>query len=152
MSIHGFRRWLPNVLGLGALVVTAGWAFGTDTSARISLAGTWQLQGSSNESGRWTIEDKGNDVFKLTQTRGDQKITEFECTTTGHECEVKESGKPVKISMWFNGGKLVQLETKGRDVIKRGFSVAEPGNILEVEVIPIVPEGKPEKIHYRRAQ
>jgi hypothetical protein len=54
--------------------------------------------------------------------------------------------------MWFNGDKLVELETKGREVVKRSFAVPQQGDTLEVEVIPIVPEGRTETLHFARAQ
>ena len=54
--------------------------------------------------------------------------------------------------MWFSGPKLVELVTKGRQVIKRRFAVAEAGDTLELEVIPIQPDGKTETIRLRRVQ
>jgi hypothetical protein len=54
--------------------------------------------------------------------------------------------------MWFNGPKLVELETKGKEVVKRRFAVAGEGDTLEIEVIPIEPAGKTETLRFRRLQ
>ncbi len=47
--------------------------------------------------------------------------------------------------MWFLGPKLVQLET-------RRFSVTDQGDVMQVELIPISPGGKPETVKFRRVQ
>ena len=51
--------------------------------------------------------------------------------------------------MWFNGPKLVEMETRGSEIIKRRFQ-AEEGDMVEVEVIPIVPSGKTEVVRLHR--
>ena len=59
-------------------------------------------------------------------------------------------GKKVKISMYFNGPTLVQLETIGANVTKRHFTVTEKPDMMELEVMPIVGKAKPEKLHLRK--
>jgi hypothetical protein len=139
-----------------AIILFATAAFASDSSTRAKLIGRWQPLESAakaaKEAGVWTLEAKGGDNLRVTHSLGDQKLSEFECSTTGRECEMKDSGKTAKVSMWFNGAKLVELETKGREVVKRRFAVAGQGDILEVEVIPIVPEGKPETLRFERTQ
>jgi hypothetical protein len=80
----------------------------------------------------------------ITHVALDQTSTQYECATSGRECDFATSGKPGKVSLWFNGAKLVQLETRGPEVVKRRFLVKD--NHLEMEVIPISPGGKTETI------
>ena len=47
--------------------------------------------------------------------------------------------------------KLVELETGGSVVMKRRFFAAA-ADTLELEVIPVVPEGKSELVHLRRVR
>jgi hypothetical protein len=142
---------------LGSIIVIVGvvatGAPADDDSARTKLVGTWQPQESSNkDSGIWTLQSKGVDVLRVTSSLGDQKMADFECSTKGRECDMKDSGKSAKVSMWFSGSKLVELETRGQEVVKRLFSVAPLGDILEIEIIPIQPDGKTETLRFRRIQ
>jgi hypothetical protein len=115
------------------------------------LDGNWVVDGAGKDAGAWTIETKADGVTKITHKRPNQEVTEFECATNGRECTVKDEGKTVKISRWFNGAKLVQMETRGHEIIQRKFAVVQPGDTLEMEVIPVSPQGKPETLHLRRA-
>ncbi len=81
---------------------------------------------------------------------GAQILVEFECNTVGKECTVKDAGRPSKVSLWFNGPKLVELETRGSQVVKRRFSVTCDGDAMDLETIPIVPNGKGEIKHFKR--
>lgn len=140
----------PNVLL--ALAILTAVAFGDDHSDRAKLIGTWQPQSNSREVGTWKFESKGTDMLRVTQSRGAQMLLELECTTNGQECGMTESGKPAIASLYFNDAKLVELETKGRQVVKRRFGVAGTGDVLEVEIIPVVPAGKPELLRFERVQ
>src|SRR5216684_176993 len=86
----------------------------------------------------------------ITNSQGDQKLSEIECKPTGAECEGTASGKKAKVTMYFSGPTLVQLETVGSDVIKRQFTVREQPDIMELEVIPIIGSAKSETLHLKR--
>jgi hypothetical protein len=134
-------------------VLLAASAFSDDTTSRSKVIGSWEPQDSSaKEEGVWTLEKRGDDALHIAHLVGGQIICEFECNTNGRDCEVKDSGKPAKVTLWYNGSKLVELETKGRDVLKRRFAVTGEGDTLELEVIPIVPESKAETLHFRRVR
>ncbi len=123
-----------------------------DNSARAQLIGTWQPKDAAvKDAGVWTFERKGADVIHITYAVGDQKMVELECETTGKDCKVKDTGKSAKVSMWFSGPNLVSLETRGDEIVKRRFGV-EDGDSLEVEIIPIQPDGKAEKVEFRRVK
>ena len=138
------------LLALGAAVLVAG-AHAGDGTSRPKINGEWQMEaGAGKESPEsWILEDKENAIH-ITQFRNGQKLAEFDCNTLGRECDVQDSGRQAKVSFWFNGPKLVQLETRDSKVVKRRFSVGDQGDAMEVEVIPVVPEGKPEVLHFKR--
>jgi hypothetical protein len=125
----------------------AAWA--DDQADRVKLLGAWDSQDESAKVA-WTLESKG-DKLHITYSQGDQKVAEFECNTKGRDCDSKLAGAKAKVSLWFNGPKLVELETHGAQIVKRRFAVAGQGDQMEVEVIPIAPDGKPETQHFKRA-
>jgi hypothetical protein len=133
------------------LIATAlfgGIAFADDTEARTLLLGQWQSQGGDEQNSVWTIEQKG-DQIRVAASKGDLKFLEFECKPLGVDCEAKGAGKSAKISMYFNGPALVQLETKGSEVTKRRFT-AKDQDSMDIELIPLVPGGNPETMHMKR--
>lgn len=124
-------------------------ALADEAADRAKLTGTWEPKaGEKNDYGIWTLED-GDGSIRITEASNGQKIAEYECNTVGRECAIKESGHAAKVSMWFNGPKLVEMWTRGSEVIKRRFQVTD-GDVLELEVIPIAPAGKSEVIHMGR--
>ena len=121
-----------------------------DASARAQLIGSWQQQDASGKGiSVWVVETKGN-ALRITNSQGDQKLSEIECRPSGAECEGTASGKKTKVTMYFNGPTLVQLETEGSDVIKRQFTVKEQPDTMEIEVSPIIGNVKSETLHLKR--
>jgi hypothetical protein len=136
-------------LGL-ALAVSV--AFADDGSLRDKIVGAWLTEGSVDSgAASWVLERDG-DTIHVTELQNGEKQSEFKCNTKGRECDAKDSGRPAKVSFWFNGPKLVQMETRGSEVFKRRFSASNGGEALEVEVIPIVPQGKAVVLRFKRAQ
>ncbi len=133
------------VLGLGMPVLA-------DNNAGKTFSGTWTVQDSGKDGPtKWIMEQKP-DSIKIAEIRNDEKLAEFECNTLGQECEVKEGGKKTKVSIWFNGPKLVELETRGSDTVKRRFAMNPNGDEMDVEVIPISPAGKTEVVQFKRVE
>jgi hypothetical protein len=137
------RYWL--ILSIAAL---GGAAFADTSDDRSKLSGSWQAKDGSGDM--WVIEENG-DAIRMSNAKGAEKATEIECNTVGRECELKRDGKKGTVSIYFNGPKLVELETRGSEVVKRRFAVTQNGDTLEVEVIPVVPDGNPKKLDYVRA-
>jgi hypothetical protein len=137
---------------LGA-VVLAGTAFADDESSRAKLIGAWQQTeaGGKDTVSTWVLKDLG-DSMHVTGSNATQTVMDFECATVGKDCDVKESGRHAKISLWFNGPKLVELETRGTLTVKRRFTVTGDGDTMDLETIPIVPAGKTETVHFKRVQ
>lgn len=141
---------LSKILAIGMLVL-AGSVFADDDSSRASLAGTWQqTEGSKDAISVWVLKDLGS-TMHVTGSNGTQTVVEFECNTAGKDCEGKESGHKAKVSLWFNGPRLVELETRGSQTVKRRFAVTGDGDKMDLETIPVVPPGKAETVHFKRA-
>lgn len=139
------------VMVTASLFAATAWA--GDSADHSKLGGAWQVQGEARKgpASVWVLEEKG-DAIHVTYSQGDQKLSEFECNALGRECEIKDSGRQAKVSMWFSGPKLVELETKGSEVVKRRFALSGQGDTMELEVIPIVPVGRSETKLLKRIQ
>jgi hypothetical protein len=139
------------------MFLAGAWVLADEQSDREKLIGSWQLQDSpeSDATTSWTFSDKGKGLH-VTQREGASTVADFDCHVTGSSCEIKVSGKSATLSMWFNGAMLVQMETKGSDVLKRRFSIIPQSDassdVMEVEIMPITPSGKPKTLHYKRSQ
>lgn len=133
-----------------SVLVLCGAASGDDQADRAKLIGAWQLQSGSDKDGSvWTLEAK-DDGIRIVHTQNSQKITDFQCNTVGKDCDVTDAGHRVKISMWYNGPKLVQFETRGSDVTKWRFSITGQGDTMEVEEIPLTPSGSTQLLEFKR--
>jgi len=128
-----------------ALLGVAGVAFADGQDDRAKLTGKWQ-----GASANWMIEQNGDSVH-IVNSNGAQTVEDISCSTSGKECAVKNAGHSAKVSMWFNGAKLVELETTGNSTVKRRFSVSGNGDTLDVETIPVTAGGTGETVHYKRA-
>jgi hypothetical protein len=122
-------------------------AWGDDAAQRVKLSGSWTLEGGAKDT--WSFENKGN-AMRVTHSEGEHKVAEFECSTAGKECDVKDFGKDGKVSMWFNGPKLVEVETKGSELVQHRFQVVADSDAMELEIVPLVPGGKTETLRFKR--
>ena len=138
-----------SIVTLGALLL-AGSAFAGDDSSRAKLMGRWQQSdGNGDAKYAWALESSGGSIH-VTNSSGTQTMAEFDCNTVGKECAAKYAGRSAKVIMYFNGPRLVELETRGTQVVKRRFSIIGDGDTMELETIPIVPAGKSEATHFKR--
>jgi hypothetical protein len=128
-------------------------ALADDQSDRQKLIGSWEQQGAAenNPASSWIFSSAPNSI-RVTQLDGNNKIADFACGTEGTSCEIKTAGKKAVVSLWFNGPRLVELETKGSEVIKRRFMILPKGDVMEMEVIPIVPGGNSERLQFKRVE
>ena len=58
---------------------------------------------------------------------------------------MSDGGRKATVSLWYNGDSLVMMETKGSSVVKRKLTLTG-GATLQMDVIPIVPQGKTDKL------
>jgi hypothetical protein len=108
------------------------------------FTGSWKLNSNQSkikdsklatECSKLTIEQKETEI-SLSEADG----LAIRCSIAGKDCANKSS----KVSFWFNGPKLVQMEYTGHSgehVRKRRLSLSPDGNTLQMEVIPISPAG-----------
>ena len=121
-----------------------------DVSDRAKLLGSWQQQDDSGKGATvWVLEVKGM-ALHISESLGDQKISEIECVPKGAECEGTVEGKKAKVTMYYDGPALVQIETSGPDVTRRRFTVSGQPDMMEIEVMPIIGSAKSETLHLKR--
>ena len=121
-----------------------------DVSDRAKLLGSWQrLDASGKDATVWVLDVKGM-ALHISESLGDQKLSEFECVPKGVECEGTVEGKKAKVTMYYDGPALVQFETKGSDVTRRRFAVTGQPDMMDIEVVPIIGAGKAETLHLKR--
>ncbi len=138
------------IVALSTLLL-AGAAFADDYTSRARLIGKWQQNdGNGDAKSTWILAEAPAEAIHVISSTGAQTVAEFECNTVGKECEVKDAGRRSKVSMWFNGLKLVEMETRGSQVLKRRFNVTGNGDTMDMETIPIFPTGKVETTHFKR--
>jgi hypothetical protein len=125
------------------------WLPAETVSDRSKLAGTWE-SATPDKGDRevWVIEEDDSGLRIKHNDSG--KETEFDCDRGKRDCEVKGDARKLQVSTWFNGPMLVQLETRGSDVVKRRFVVQSQDDLMEVEVMPLVPPGKTEVLRFKR--
>jgi hypothetical protein len=140
----------PMITMLSILSMTSIVCLADDAADRGKLTGTWNLDGGAGNTA-WIVRGTETGVH-LTYARGTEKIADFECNTTGKECAVKMDGHSAKVSLYYNGPRLIMLETRGDTVVKWRFGLASDGGELEVETMPITPAGKTETLRFKHAE
>jgi hypothetical protein len=149
----------------GLAIYASGMMYGTASSRaqeeRADLSGTWKLDPSrtepvqSNKDLTLVIEDKADEI-RVKETRGpDLKddVTEFTCGKYGTECALQDGRSKASVTVYYNGPALVTMKTRGRkgsSVEKRRYTLT--GDTLVVEVTPIDPAGRPEKLVFTKAR
>jgi len=131
-----------------ALAPVAAPASADDKADRARLVGSWVQSGGS---GGWII-DNAADGLHLTQIEASGPIADFQCNTYGENCEVRIAGHKATVSLYYNGSALVQMETKGEQIVKRRFSVLPSGNSMKVEVTPMTGRVQTEQLEFERGQ
>jgi len=115
---------------------------------RANLIGSWVQSGGNNA---WII-DAAADGLHITQIEGSGTVADYKCNLDGNDCDVKIGGHKAAVSMYYNGAILVQIETKGSQIVKRRFSVLPSGASMKVEVIPMAAHVQTEEIQFERGQ
>jgi hypothetical protein len=113
-----------------------------------SITGTWVLQSDKNVK---LVIDQSDQKIHVQEVEGNDLKEDYTCNLNGKDCDFKQEGHAAKVSLWHNGAKLVELVTRGSDVVKRRFTLAPDGNSLSVEMSRISPSGKNETFAYARA-
>jgi hypothetical protein len=133
------------IFGLLAAMVT-----GQQTKPNFS--GKWQANAEKSQfhSGQasavsLTIEQKDASihVVKTMKTgNGKESITEFTCTTDGKDCDAKG----VKVSLWYDGTSLVEMDIADNLVVKTSMTLDENAKTISATVTYISPQAEPDKL------
>ena len=142
-SIHFLTAGLVLLL---AVVVLSPCSF-AQSSSDPDMSGTWVDQ--SNAGHKIDMQEKG-DKIQVREMDGDRILANYTCNLTGSQCSFKEDGRTVDVMMYYNGPKLVEIKTRGSDVEKRRFTLADDGKTMQVEVIPLSGDGKTVRSTYQK--
>lgn len=127
-------------------MVFAASAFAQD-SAKPVFSGTWTLPNDPSE--KLVVEQTDSGVH-VQEMKGNETKMDYKCNLDGKDCDFKEDGHPAKVSLWFNGPKLVELVTRGKNVVRRRFTLADGGKKLVVEMSAFSNPDKSETLEYTR--
>jgi len=122
---------------------------------RDKLNGSWAPRSSANpgetRAQLWTFRAEGS-VLHVIETDGEKKIADFMCDTKSGGCEVKIDGKRTMVYLWFDGSRLMEIETRTSETLERSFTILPEGDAMEMKIIPLVLNGKIETFQYKRVQ
>ncbi len=137
---------LPAIL-LGAALTGAG----RRGRGEAEFSGSWQWNPSKGDFHAakltgltWVIVQK-DDALHISEiakdSDGKETKSAFNCSTDGKDCSVKLGGHPAKVSFYFNGDALVEIESKGSNhevIVKKRLHLLSDGKSMNVEMIPVV--------------
>jgi hypothetical protein len=132
---------------IGILALTAA-----AQDSKPNFTGSWQLNSGKSElhsgktsSEKLTIVQKGASIHMVRAAKtsdGKEIVTEFNCTTDGKDCDAKGT----KVSLWYDGRDLVEMDI-GTDVVtKMRMSLAPDGKSINCETSFISPQSDGDKM------
>jgi len=105
---------------------------------------------SFHDASEKLVVEQTDSGIHMQELKGNETKADYECKLDGKDCEFKEDGHPAKVSLWFNGPKLVELVTRGRNIVRRRFTLADGGKKLVVEMSAFSNPDKSETVEYTR--
>jgi hypothetical protein len=126
---------------LAFLAVTPSMAEQRTINGKPDFSGTWRAE--SKDSVTLNIEQTA-DSISIREVGEDKKAnTEVRCSTKGADCSGRVDGEEVTVAFYYNGPALVETVRRGSSVDRVRRTMSDDGQKLTVEVIPLVPAGKP---------
>lgn len=108
-----------------------------------NFSGKWRLQGNDANAASVLVIEQVDRELKITTDGGGEDSIKVECNTVAKECDGTVSGRPAKISYWYNGPTLVEMLLEGKNrATKTRRTLSDDGQTMTVEVTPILPSGK----------
>jgi hypothetical protein len=117
-----------------------------------NFSGKWQINAekSQHHGGKASvvnlnIEQKGSSIHVLKTVKagdGKESATEFTCTTDGKDCEAKG----VKISLWYNGASLVEMDVSDDLVATTSMTLGADAKTMNVTIKYISPQAEADAI------
>lgn len=146
---------------LRSVLVVAGAALLSAASAPPDFSGKWVLdpsrsQDANGDSIELTIqENSGNIDYKRTlrERGGKQEEMSFSCPPVGKSCVLTEDGHKAKVSLWYDGEKLMMAKTGGPDhdaATERKFELSADGKTLTVDFTNYSGSGKAQKLVFTK--
>jgi hypothetical protein len=124
-------------------------AFAQASNEPPDISGSWV--NAANGANKMVLTEKDGKLHVQEFSNGDKPVTDYLCALDGRECAVKEEGRSEKVMLYFNGSKLVEIKERGNDTVKRRFTLSADGKTLDVEMVPLSGEQKPEKLTFQLA-
>lgn len=116
------------------------------------FSGKWQANSEKSElhSGKASavslvIEQKNPSIHVLKTIRaanGKESIIDITCTTDGKDCDAKG----VKVSLWFDGASLVEMDVSDDTVVKTSMTLDNNAHTISAKITYISPQGEADKI------
>jgi hypothetical protein len=154
------------LLGLAmASLASVASAYG-QTSLKTKFTGTWELALDKSDlklsklAGlTLAIDHPDKSTIHVVETakpeNGQEKRRDYTCSTMGRECDVSEGSQADKLSIYYDGPKLVVIERLGKDsdtVLKRIFELSEDGSTLSIQESQMVPpKNEADKLVFAKA-
>ena len=116
-----------------------------------NLSGKWQINAgrSTLRSGKpavasLTIEQKATSIHIISTMNGEGKesVVDFTCTTDGKDCDVRGE----KISLWYSGPSLVEMEIGKDTTTKSTIKIDEDGKSITIDVAHITPTAEADRV------
>lgn len=121
-----------------------------------NFSGKWQSNGEKSQfhSGKASdvnisIEQKDASIHVVKTMKagnGKESIIEFTCTTDGKDC----NAKGVKVSLWYDGTSLVEMDIGDDLVIKTSMTLGENAKTISATVTYISPQAEPDKLIFEK--
>jgi hypothetical protein len=124
------------------------------SNGKTDFSGSWELKkdGQPGAVSKLLINQREDEVHIRDSDVQRDMQTNLKCGTKGVECKARVDGRDARVTLWYNGPSLVEMETIGDDVRKKRLTLSEDGKTLTLEVVSIVPAGKDaEKLVFSRA-
>ena len=83
---------------------------------------------------------------------GEKGKANFTCSVEGWECAVKDDGHAEKVTIYFNGSRLVQIRERGQETLKQRLTLSADGKTMTVETVPLSSGQRSETTSFRRQQ
>lgn len=125
-------------------------------NSKPNFSGNWQMNSSKSElhSGKTSsvalkIEQKGSSIHVIRTAKssdGKETVTEFNCTTDGKDCDAKGT----KVSLWYDGQDLVELDVANDAVTRTRMSLAPDGKSINCETSFVSPQGDGDKMYLEK--
>ena len=138
---------IPFIFIFGLLAATL-----SGQQSKPNFSGTWQANTQKSElhSGKasgvnLTIEQKGATIHVVKTIKGaggKDSVIDVNCTTDGKDCE----SKGVKVSLWYDGLCLVEMDVSDDLVTKTSMTLNESDKTISADITYISPQAQADKL------